>query len=128
MEKEVFKFKITLLLMPIIPAVILWYKSHIQLAIAFTSILWGILAGLAVFNLLGRNIDEPVYKTVKKILKYIGAILSSTALIFTWFFAIFPTGIIALLSKRDRLNLKSANEKTYWKDFKEKEPSYENQY
>ena len=128
MKKELIKFKITLLLMPVIPALILWYKNHIQLAIGFTSICWGILLSLLIFSLSGKNIDEPVYKFIKKILKFAGMILSASALIFIWLFAVFPTGIISLFSKRDRLNLKFTEEKSYWKDAEEKEPSYENQY
>lgn len=128
MGKELFKFKITLLLIPIIPAVILWYKGYIRFATVFASICWGILLGLLIFNLFGRNIDEPVYKLIKKLLKYAGIILSAAALVFTWIFTVFPTGIISQMSKRDRLGLKKTDNKSYWKDVEEKEPSYENQY
>ena len=128
MEKELFKFKIILILLPIIPSVILYYKNHPQIAIAFCSICWGIFLGLLIFRVFGRNIDEPVYQIIKKILKYAGIILSTSALVFTWIFTVFPTGVIALITKRDRLNLNKTEKQSYWKDTEEKEPSYENQY
>lgn len=128
MEKELFKFKITLFLLPIIPSAILWYKNHLQIAVAVISVCWGILLGLLLFNLFRFNIDKPVYLFIKKLLKYMGIVLSAVALVFSWLFTVLPTGIISLLFKRDRLNLKKTCKATYWKDFKETEPSYENQY
>jgi len=128
MEKDLFRFKITLLLLPVIPAIILWWKNHVQIAIVIAAVCWGLLALLLICNLIRMNIDKPVYCFIKTILKYIGIFLSGIALIFTWIFAVFPTGLLSILFKRDRLGLKQTDKNTYWKDVKETEPSYENQY
>lgn len=128
MEKELFKFKITLFLLPIIPAVILYYKHHYHIACGFVSVCWGLLFTLLICNLFRFNIDKPVYKFLKKCLKCIGIVISVAALLVTWILAIFPTGIIAIISKRDRLSLKKQDTNSYWKDVKEVQPSYENQY
>lgn len=126
---ELKKFKITLLFLPIIPDIILFFKGHLNIAIIFTIILWGTLFVLLSANLLGKNIDKHVYKFVKILLKCIGAILSSIALIITWFFTILPVGIIAKFVKRDRLRLQEHKQKkTYWIDYVQKEQTYENQY
>lgn len=126
--KELKKFKITLLVLPIIPCVILWYKHYITAAITIIAVCWLILFLMLSVNLFGINIDRSVYKLVKKILAFLGSILSGLALIFVWFCTILPTGIIAKCVKRDRLRLNKSSKSSYWKDVVEKEPSYENQY
>lgn len=126
--KELKKFKITLLVLPVIPCAILWYRHYIIAAISIITVCWAILFLLLSVNLFGINIDKPVYSFVKKVLAFIGSMLSCIALIFVWFCTILPTGIIAKCVKRDRLCLNKSNKNSYWKDVVEKEPSYENQY
>lgn len=128
MEKELLKFRITLFLLPVIPAVILYYKHHYNIAYGFVSVCWGLLFILSVLGLFGVKADKPVYELIKKCLKYLGIVLSVIALLITWVCAVFPTGIIALVAKRDRLSLKKQDTQSYWKDVKDVQPSYENQY
>ena len=128
MEKELLKFKITLFFLPVIPVAILYYKHHYRIAGGIVSICWGLLFIILILGLFGVRADKPVYEFIKKCLKYLGIVLSVIALVITWVCAVFPTGIIALLSKRDRLCLKKQDTKSYWKDVKEVLPSYENQY
>ena len=128
MEKELLKFKITLLLLPVIPATILYYKHHYNIVYLLLAVCWGLLFILLLTKFFGINADKPVYEFIKKCLKYLGIVLSVIALVITWVCAVFPTGIIALLAKRDRLSLKKQNTKSYWKDVKDVQPSYENQY
>ncbi len=126
--KDLRKFKITLLILPIIPSVILYYKNHVHLAMLFVEICWAILLTLLVARIFGKNIDKPIYHFIRIILKYLGVIISAIALTITWFCAILPTAIIAKIKKRDRLLLKKQSLKSYWKDAKPSEPTYENQY
>lgn len=127
-EKDIKQFKLMLLILPIVPDIIFYFKGHINIAVVFTSVLWGLLFVLLVTNMIGFNIDRPVYKAVKFILKIAGIILSAIALIITWIFTVFPMGILAKMVKRDRLRLKKTNGTSYWVDYVEKEPTYENQY
>ena len=126
--KELKRFKITLLVLPIIPCAILWYKHYVTLAFTIIAVCWLILFLMLSVNLFGINIDKSVYKFVKKILAFSGSILSGLALIFVWFCTIMPTGIIAKFVKRDRLLLSKNNKNSYWKNVVAKEPTYENQY
>lgn len=127
-SKDLRKFKITLLLFPIIPSLILYFKNYLTAALLFVEICWAILLTLFVARLFGKNIDKFVYKIVRLILQFFGLVISSAALVFTWFCTILPTAIIAKIKGRDRLLLKKTNTKSYWKDAKKSEPTYENQY
>lgn len=126
--KDLRKFKITLLIFPIIPSVILYYKNHIHPAMLLVEICWAILLTLLVARVFGKNIDKPVYHFIRIILKYAGILISVIALTVTWFFAILPTAIVAKMKKRDRLMLNKQTAKSYWKKAKVSEPTYENQY
>lgn len=127
-EKDLKQFKIMLLVLPVVPDIIFYFKGHLNVAIVFTAVLWGLLFFLLVTNLIGFNIDKPVYKAVKFLLKTAGIILSSIALVITWFLAVLPMGILAKIVKRDRLKLNKPKGNSYWVDYVEKEPTYENQY
>ena len=127
-EKDLKQFKLMLLVLPIVPDIIFYFKGHIKIAVILTAILWGMLFILLVTNMLGFNIDKPVYKAVKFLLKTAGVILSSIALVITWIFTVLPMGILAKIVKRDRLRLNKPKGDSYWVDYVEKEPTYENQY
>lgn len=127
-KQDCTKFKIALLLLPIIPSIILYFKGHINIAVYLISVFWSVLIVLLFANLIGKNIDKPAYKFFHGILRFIGTVLSTIALFFTWIFTIFPTGVMAKIRKRDRLSLNKKDVKSYWKDVEEKESSYENQY
>ena len=126
--KDLRQFKITLLLLPVIPAIILYFKHHYTVTACLLCIFWGILALTILPRLVGKNADRPIYLACKKILEILGTIIAGIALVFTWIFAIFPTAVIAKITKRDRLVLKKQNTESYWKEAKKSEPTYENQY
>ena len=126
--KDLRKFKLTLLILPVIPSVILYYKNHVHLAMLFFEICWVLLLTLFVARLFGKNIDKPIYHFVRIILKFLGMVISAIALTITWICAILPTAIVAKIKGRDRLVLKKKNVNSYWKDVKSSEQTYENQY
>ncbi len=126
--KDLRKFKITLLFFPIIPSLIFYFKNHVTLAVLIVEVCWAILLTMLIPRLFGKNVDKLVYKIVRVVLNAIGAVISAIALVFTWICAILPTAVVAKLKGRDRLLLKKTNVKSYWKDFKESDPTYENQY
>ncbi len=126
--KDLKKFKLTLLLFPVIPAVILYWKNYTDIALLLVEVCWAILMTLFVARAFGKNIDKPIYNLIRLILKYAGMFISAIALTVTWLCAILPTAIVAKIKGRDRLLINKTNKKTYWKDVKISEPSYENQY
>lgn len=127
-EKDLRKFKLTLLFFPVIPSVILYLKNHVTVALLLLEICWAILLTLFVVRLFGRNADKFVYKIIRILLQVVGAVISAIALVITWFCTILPTAIVAKIKGRDRLSLKKKNVKSYWKNVKVSEPTYENQY
>lgn len=126
--KDLRKFKLTLLLFPVLPAIILYWKNHTDIALLLIEICWAILLTLFVARIFGKNIDKPIYHLIRLILKYAGIFISAIALTITWFCAILPTAIVAKIKGRDRLLINKTKVKSYWKDVKKSEPSYENQY
>ncbi len=127
-QKDLRNFKFLLLFFPIIPSVILYYKNHVTLALLIAEVCWAILLTLWVVRLFGKNIDKAVYKFLKKILQAAGIVVSVIALVITWVCAILPTAVVAKIKGRDRLSLKKPKGSSYWKNVKESEPTYENQY
>ena len=122
------KFKLTLFILPIIPAVILYFKNHINISIYLMAIFWITLLVVLIGGFINKNIEVFIYQLIHKFLKYIGIVLSSIALTFIWFCAILPTALFAKLKKRDRLVVKKQKVNSYWKDVQEKEQFYENQF
>ena len=127
-DKDLKKFRITLLLFPIIPVVIFYFKNKLVLGLSLVGICWAFLALMLIFNLVKKGSDKYIYFLIHGILKAAGVVLSVIALAFTWFCTILPTGIVAKLAKRDRLLLKKPKTQSYWKDVPVKEATYENQY
>lgn len=127
-EKDLRKFKLMLLFFPVIPSVILYFKNHVAVALLLLEICWAILLTLFVVRLFGRNADKFVYKIIRIILQFAGAVISAITLVITWLCTILPTAMVAKIKGRDRLSLKKKNVKSYWKDVKTSEPTYENQY
>jgi len=127
-NKDIRKFKVTLLLLPVVPALIFYFKNHLLLAEIILAICWGSLVLLFIPRIFGKNIDKPIYHFYRILLKYLGIVISSIALVVTWFCTILPTGIVAKLMKRDRLSLKKQKVSSYWKEAKPSSDTYENQY
>lgn len=127
-QKDLKQFKLTLLLLPILPAIILYFKHHVLFAEILLGVFWAVLIITLVLSLIFKSADRFMYKLCRLFLNFLGAILAGIALIITWLFAILPTGLLAKALKRDRLSLNKQDVTSYWKDVKSKEPTYENQY
>lgn len=126
--KDLRQFKLSLLLLPIIPAIIFYVKHHHTIAAALIIVFWTVLAITLMPRVIGLNIDKFMYKICHKFLVFLGTIIAGIALIFTWLFAILPTALLAKAMKRDRLKLQKQNVSSYWQQAKKAEPTYENQY
>lgn len=126
--KDLQKFKLTLLLFPIIPCIIFYFKNKLVIGLSVVAVCWFFLALMIIFSLVKKNSDKYIYFLIHAILKFLGTILAGIALIITWFCTILPTGIIAKMVKRDRLMLNKTKTESYWKDVPTKEATYENQY
>ncbi len=122
-KEDLKKFKFSLLILPIIPSIIFYFKHHETVAIYLIAIFWCLLLIALI-----PKLDKFVYKFCKKFLSILGALIAGIALVFTWVFAIFPTALLAKVMKRDRLMLEKTDVDSYWKEAKPAEQTYENQY
>lgn len=123
-EKEIKKMRLMFLLIPIIPALILFKHSHLTAIVILLATFWSIF----ILTLISKTIANFIYIYSKKTLKILGDTLAKIALFLIYVCAVIPTGLIMKLSKRDRLRLKKQNLESYWKDIKEENPNHEYQF
>lgn len=121
---EAKKFAITLLLMPWIPAFILY--KHNQQEVAY--IILGIFLFTSFVCFIVPKISILLKEFLTKIGKFLGKYIAIISLAIVYIVAVCPTGLIAKLVKRDRLRLKKQNLKTYWIDYKNENTDYEFQF
>lgn len=126
--KDLKQFKISLLLFPIIPAIILFFKHHELFAYILLGMFWSVLFFTLFIGLFWKNADKFSYKCCRIFLNLLGSLIAAIALIITWICTILPTGLLAHAMHRDRLNIHKQDQISYWKNVKNSEPSYENQY
>ena len=82
---------------------------------------------VATVSVIVAPLGEIIYNLISRVGKIIGNIISKTILIFVWFFAVLPTGVVMKIAKRDRLRLRKVEKQSYWIDNKE-EVNYEYQF
>ena len=78
-KEDLKKFKLSLLILPIIPSIIFYYKHHETVAIYFIAIFWCLLLIALI-----PKLDKFVYKFCKKFLNILGALIAGIALVVTW--------------------------------------------
>jgi hypothetical protein len=121
---EARKFALTLLLMPWIPAFIIYKHGHFEPAL----VVIGVFLFTSFVCFISQKVSLWLKETLSKIGKFLGKYLAIIALAFVYIFAVLPTGTLAKIIGRDRLRLKKQNLKTYWIDYKNENTDYEFQF
>tara|TARA_B100000686_G_C16491232_1_gene812191 strand:- start:437 stop:826 length:390 start_codon:yes stop_codon:yes gene_type:complete len=106
-------------------AVSLWpliNGENIRLSFLTISIIFLIL------GIVNSKILTPLNKLWFKLGLLLGKIVSPIVMGIIFFFIVTPTGIIMRLIKKDLLNLKKNNSKTYWIEKKNENTSMKNQF
>ena len=105
--------------------VALWpliYKADIRLWSLVISIIFLIL------GVINSKILTPINKLWFKFGLFLGKIVSPLVMGAIFFLVVTPTGIIMRLMRKDLLNLKKNNSKTYWLEKKNENNSMKNQF
>ena len=92
--------------------------------------LWSLVISI-IFLILGvvnSKILTPINKLWFKFGLFLGKIVSPLVMGAIFFLVVTPTGIIMRLMRKDLLNLKKNNSKTYWLEKKNENNSMKNQF
>ena len=118
------KLAITLTLLPLIPAVILYKHSLLMVAVTLLIIFWL----LAVLCFVSKSFSVKFKKLLDKIGSFLGKYIAIVVLAIGYLVAVLPTVVLMKIVKRDRLRLKKPNVETYWLDNENKNTDYEYQF
>ena len=121
---ELTKFAITLVLLPWIPAFILYKHAHSDYALAILAI----FLCLSLLCFISKNFAQFFKSNLEKIGAFLGKYLAIIVLAIGYIIAVVPTGLLMKLVKRDRLKLKKYNTGSYWKDHDNTNSDYEYQF
>ena len=121
---ELTKFAITLGLLPWIPAFLLNKHGHQDIAVYILTI----FLTLSLISFISKKFAHWFKSTLTSIGNFLGKYLAIIVLAIGYLLAVFPTGILMKIVKRDRLRLKKPNLKTYWVDYENKNTDYEFQF
>ncbi|HIS88042.1 TPA: hypothetical protein IAA87_01260 [Candidatus Avigastranaerophilus faecigallinarum] len=118
------KLAINLFLLPLIPTVILYKHSFLNVAVIVLSIFWF----FAILCFLSESFSIKVKKRLNIIGSFLGKYIAIVTLAIVYIVAVLPTGLLMKIVKRDRLRLKKPNVETYWLDNENKNTDYEYQF
>ena len=92
--------------------------------------IWSIILSsiFFIFGLLNSNILSPLNRIWFKFGIILGRIVSPTVMGLVFFLVVTPTSLILRLFKKDNLNLKKNDNRTYWIDKSEKKSKMKNQF
>ena len=91
---------------------------------------WSLLISLVflILGLINSNILKPLNKIWFKFGIILGKIISPLVMGVIFFFVVTPTGLLMRIFKKDILNLKFNNNKSYWIEKKEPKSKMKNQF
>jgi len=91
---------------------------------------WSLLISLVflILGLINSNILKPLNKIWFKFGIILGKIISPLVMGIIFFFVVTPTGLLMRIFKKDILNLKFNNNKSYWIEKKEPKSKMKNQF
>ncbi len=113
------------------------FFTFIFLIVAFWPLLndgevraWSLLVSLVflILGLLNSKILTPLNKLWFKFGIFLGNFISPIIMGIIFFFVVTPTGLIMRLFKKDLINLKKNNNKSYWIEKKSIKSSMKNQF
>ena len=92
--------------------------------------IWSIILSsiFFIFGLLNSNILSPLNRIWFKFGIILGRIVSPIVMGLVFFFVVTPTSLILRLFKKDNLNLKKNDNRTYWIDKSDKKSKMKNQF
>ena len=92
--------------------------------------IWSIILSsiFFIFGLLNSNILSPLNRIWFKFGIILGRIVSPIVMGLVFFLVVTPTSLILRLFKKDNLNLKKNDNRTYWIDKSEKKSKMKNQF
>ena len=92
--------------------------------------IWSIILSsiFFIFGLLNSNILSPLNRIWFKFGIILGRIVSPTVMGLVFFLVVTPTSLILRLFKKDNLNLKKNDNRTYWIDKSDKKSKMKNQF
>ena len=92
--------------------------------------IWSIILSSTffIFGLLNSNILSPLNRIWFKFGIILGRIVSPIVMGLVFFLVVTPTSLILRLFKKDNLNLKKNDNRTYWIDKSEKKSKMKNQF
>ena len=112
-------FFVVFLLIALFPII---YNSEIRLWTLVISFIF------LVLGLLNSKILSPLNKLWFKFGVFLGNFVAPIVMGIVFFLVVTPTGIIMKLLRKDLINLKKNNEKTYWIEKKENTSSMKKQF
>ena len=91
---------------------------------------WSLIISLVflILGLINSNILKPLNKIWFKFGIILGKIISPLVMGIIFFFVVTPTGLLMRIFKKDILNLKFNNNKSYWIEKKEPKSKMKNQF
>tara|TARA_E500000178_G_C16919405_1_gene706459 strand:- start:584 stop:967 length:384 start_codon:yes stop_codon:yes gene_type:complete len=91
---------------------------------------WSLLVSLVflILGLLNSNILTPLNKAWFKFGILLGKVISPIIMGIIFFFVVTPIGLLMRILKKDLLNLKYNNDKSYWIEKKEPKSKMKNQF
>ena len=92
--------------------------------------IWSIILSSTffIFGLLNSNILSPLNRIWFKFGIILGRIVSPIVMGLVFFLVVTPTSLILRLFKKDNLNLKKNDNRTYWIDKSDKKSKMKNQF
>jgi hypothetical protein len=92
--------------------------------------IWSIILSSTffIFGVLNSNILSPLNRIWFKFGIILGRIVSPIVMGLVFFLVVTPTSLILRLFKKDNLNLKKNDNRTYWIDKSEKKSKMKNQF
>lgn len=118
------KFLISFGVVPWIPFYILYKHYHCKQILIFAS-LWLILT---LCGICSRRFTMILKSICSKTGGFLGKYIAIFVLSVVYILAVFPTGLLMKIVKRDRLRLRKTECKTYWLDYDYKNTDYEYQF
>jgi len=121
---ELTKFSISLTLVPLVPAWLLYKYVCPYGAGIFLGLCWI----LALVTFLNKKIASDLKNLFEKIGAFLGRHIANIILFIIFIIAVIPTKILMVIVRRDRLKRRSFNDETYWLECGEDKHDYELEY
>ncbi|MBC8298398.1 MAG: hypothetical protein H8E55_21735 [Pelagibacterales bacterium] len=92
--------------------------------------IWSLILSVTflILGILNSKILAPLNKVWFRFGIFLGNFIAPIVMVIVFFLVVTPTGLLAKLFKKDLINLKKNNDKTYWVEKKETISNMKNQF